>query len=48
MIQQTAAIALYDIHRLGFLMAGRPVLCEEQIASSYMSINFGFQNDKKE
>jgi len=47
MIQQTAVIALYDIHRLDFLMAGRPVLCEVQIAALYMSINFVFQNDKK-
>jgi hypothetical protein len=41
-----AVIALYDIHRLDFLMAGRPVLCEVQTASLIMSINFGFQNDK--
>jgi len=42
MIQQTAAIALYDISRLDFLMTGRPVPCEVQTASLYTSINFGF------
>ena len=47
MIQQTAVIALYDIHRLDFLMVGRPVPCGYKLLPYIRQLILVFRMIKK-